>query len=243
MKKGTNFTLIELLVVIAIITILAAMLLPGLGRSREVAKNIGCVSNLKQIGLALELYRVDNKTRYPDAGVIGSWDIATSAVKQANFRRGVGQDDGAGGGPERYGLHATLAAYISNNKTTTSKSNTWICPAAKPDMQAYGNTYFWYSSVLNGLSKSNGKNQSGTEAKTVAITLFYTMLVGDNYIYNPLPTGSAAAGNITFSPQANPHKALIPATQTAATGINYLVVGNVVVPQWKRTILSTGKSL
>ena len=242
MNKKTNFTLIELLVVIAIITILAALLLPGLGRSRNVAKNIGCVSNLKQIGLAIELYRVDNKTRYPDAGVIGSWDIATAAVKQANFRRGVGQDDGAGGGPETLGLHAALSAYISST-TKASKNNTWICPAAPPDMQAYGNTYFWYSSVFNGLSKSNGKNQSGTEAKTAAITLFYTMLVGDNYIYNPLPTNGPANTCTQFTPQANPHKSLIPANQTAATGINYLVVGNVVVPQWKRTILSSGKSL
>jgi len=242
MKKGTNFTLIELLVVIAIITILAALLLPGLGRSRNVAKNIGCVSNLKQIGLAIELYRVDNKTRYPDAVVMGSWDAATATVKQANFRRGVGQDDGAGGGPEKYGLHAVLSAYISN-ATTTAKNNTWICPAATQTMQAYGNSYFWYSSTFNGLSKSNGKNQSGTGAKTAAITLFYTMLVGDNYVYNPLPTGGAANTCTQLDVYENPHKSLIPANQTAATGINYLVVGNVVVPQWKRTILSSGKSL
>ncbi len=59
------FTLIELLVVIAIIAMLAALLLPAFTRAKESGKGAACISNLRQIGIALQVYVQENNNRLP----------------------------------------------------------------------------------------------------------------------------------------------------------------------------------
>ena len=59
------FTLVELLVVLAIVTVLAGLLLPVIGKAREAGRATACLSNLRQLGIALQLYVQDNNNHLP----------------------------------------------------------------------------------------------------------------------------------------------------------------------------------
>ncbi len=63
--KSRGFTLVELVVVIAIIGMLTTLAIPNMGRMMDRARNTTCMSNLRQIGVAVGLYTADNAGAYP----------------------------------------------------------------------------------------------------------------------------------------------------------------------------------
>ena len=65
MRKKAGFTLIELLVVVAIIAVLISILVPSLKAAREQAKQVVCLSNLRQVGMIFSYYAEDNKGDVP----------------------------------------------------------------------------------------------------------------------------------------------------------------------------------
>jgi prepilin-type N-terminal cleavage/methylation domain-containing protein/prepilin-type processing-associated H-X9-DG protein len=133
------FTLIELLVVIAIIAILAALLLPVLGKTKDRAKTIQCLSNLRQWGLGLNIYASQNEDATPRDGTSNGGLYAVDGTPP-DAPAGTPQDPYAWFNtlPQLVGDH-TLAYYENLGGGQTYRKlpfpgngigKIWHCPAA-----------------------------------------------------------------------------------------------------------------
>ena len=117
-RKSPDFTLVELLVVIAVIAILAAMLLPALGKAREKARSIACMSNMRQCGIMFVEYAND----YKDL-IMLRW-IYDSERTWTHFLSGYEADRDKGIGMLRSGIfRCPSASYKDGDFFTTFAAN------------------------------------------------------------------------------------------------------------------------
>jgi prepilin-type N-terminal cleavage/methylation domain-containing protein len=96
-RPKSGFTLIELLVVIAIIAILAAMLLPALASAKAKAQRVQCMNQLRQLGLGITLFSVDNGDMFPPAGVGGKFQVSWDCFINSYIGGNAPQQDMATG--------------------------------------------------------------------------------------------------------------------------------------------------
>ncbi len=140
------FTLIELLVVIAIIGILAALLMPALGKAKEAGRSTACLSNLRQIGVALQIYVQDNNNRLPIMRdrLAGTNQPATNVLSSPDM---------------------VLRGQLGN-------TNVLRCPSDRKQLfEETGSSYAW-NSLLNG-QRDDNLNVFGLHFDPHAIPLMY----------------------------------------------------------------------
>ena len=214
------FTLIELLVVIAIIAILAAMLLPALSRAKDKAKTSQCLSNLRQWGLALQVYASDNGDLVPRDGTDNSGQYGVD----------TGATTGPGSPADPYAWFNTLPTLAGDNPLSfyvnlpggnyykkipfpgNGKGPMWHCPVAlgsSTDGFLNGGQYGFFSYCMNidlkattPIGSSYGKLTYPQMPKLAQVRIPTSVVLLTEQTFNPktehLPTAADDARNGIF---------------------------------------------
>ncbi len=174
----TGFTLVELLVVIAVIMLLLGLLVPSLRATREAARSVICVSQLRQIGTAFEAYKSNHSELFPYAD--DSLDIPAGRVQPIDTLSSLlGVNAPAPTGPD-----------------STGSAAPWRCPSDPVIAARYGSSYryeLWQLFAIFGPQQQRTASRIASNGGVLALmreTLVFHSLSND-----PIVLGAAKGRN------------------------------------------------
>ena len=166
------FTLIELLVVIAIIAILAAMLLPALGRAKGSAQRTSCLNKLRQWGLAQTLYYQDNRDYIPrETANVGGGSMINN---WAQVHDPLNADVWYNALPTEIRLR-NASSYFANRPEFYDRGSLFHCPVAKfpPDADTDLGTQAYFSIAMNSKLIASSGSLRVTAVQKPSQTVFF----------------------------------------------------------------------
>jgi prepilin-type N-terminal cleavage/methylation domain-containing protein/prepilin-type processing-associated H-X9-DG protein len=182
MKISRAFTLIELLVVIAIIAILAAMLLPALSKAKDTAKGAACLNNLKQWGLATQLYATDHEDLLVGEGFENP-STATQLTQGWYYYL-----------PDVLGIPPYGEMTWRTNANIDPGNSIWICPSNPRRSNGLNLFLYCFNGMIDGTGAGNHPVKISTIRNSASIILFF-----DSKNLPAVQTDTNAPGNFVHT--------------------------------------------
>ena len=157
MKARNGFTLVELMVVVAVITILVSLLLPELHRARQAARGASCLNNLKQWGLATQLFASDNNDYLPKDGAPNGISLTEGWYNDL---------------PRVLGLPCYETMPWHTNAAIEPGRSLWICPANSRRSNGTNLFHYCLNEHVNGRGSGNQVKLSSIPDPALTIWLF-----------------------------------------------------------------------
>jgi len=211
-RSRNAFTLLELLVVIFLIIIAAAILMPAMNHTHHGEVRVKCAANLKQIGLAIQLYCNENKGAYPRTGYAKGQGVTFSNdVTDTSAPRDPFGDKGLPGKVADNDITAALFLLIRTQDIT---SEVFVCPTSDAEKDLFGKTagitamnktsftdwhknlsYSFINVYPDAQAIAKGYKANATTGAEIAIAADMNPGVGDNY-------------DVTFPTETSPSSAI-----------------------------------